>query len=265
LSSYPGDISTTKEALTATTMTTSTSSSSKKCMPWRRPMKVMCENPDALAEYREPTPLRIGADEPAGIVLNTLNSLGIQPKIMVFKFPEPEPAPAKKPIKKLKKFVIVSEAELNGPAVPDAEDTLLCDLVRPAPDAEDTLLCDLVPRYSDCHLAIQKKTCLIPDGSGGFYKVAGQRCGPPDSPEREDEPEDEEPDEEYVSGYDGVPDMAWVRLDCDRAKSCANSVTKNMIRAWCRKMYGKTWYEDENKKQMMERAKRALAKQLKPI
>ena len=215
-------------------MTTSTSTSSKKSMPWRRPMKVVCENPDALAEYREPAPLGlIGAQEPAGIVLNTLNALGVQPKIMVFKWPEGE-EPVKKPIKKKKKLVIVSEAELNGPAVPDAEDTLLCDLVRPAP--------------------IKKKTCLVPrcDGSGKFWEVEGQRCGPPDSPS------DGEPDEEYVSGYDGVPDMAWVRLDCDRAKSCANSVTKNMIRAYCRKMYGKKWYEDEDKKQMMREAERTL-------
>ena len=125
-------------ALNATTMPTSTSSSSKKSvMTWRRPMKVICENPDALAEYREPEP-------------------------------------AKKPKKKL-----VIKPDVPVPAVP------------------------------------------------------------------------------------AVPEYVMIKIECERVVSCANSVNKNIIRAWCRDKYGKKWFEEDNKKELMEEARRAITKMKK--
>ena len=174
-------------------------------------------------------------DEPFDVVLNTLNSLGINPKIMVVKaisqkietdFVEPpksisptQNATKQKPVmsapdKVLKKKKVLV---LNGVRLNDPEDVLLQTLLPPPP----------APKR----------------------RKAKKATPPPSSDEEDEEREDPPPPPEEAT---------LVTLKTARVASCCGSADKNEIRAWCRAKYGKKWFEREDKKEIMSDARKAI-------
>ena len=188
--------------------------------------------------------------EPFDVVLNTLNSLGINPKIMVVKaisqkietdFVEPpksisptQNATKQKPVmsapdKVLKKKKVLV---LNGVRLNDPEDVLLKTLLPPAPDPEDVLL-----------------QTLLPPPPAPKRRKAKKATPPPSSDEEDEEREDPPPPPEEAT---------LVTLKTARVASCCGSADKNEIRAWCRAKYGKKWFEREDKKEIMSDARKAI-------